>query len=156
MPFLQTKPLTQNGRLSGAATWKEYLANQFNEFGYRFVPLVVQDLPLRCNIHVMMLRYGKPGDILFKGDLDNRIKTLVDALRKPQQANELGNFPVPGKDEDPFYVLLQDDKLITSLSVETDTLLEPVNGKIDPLDCRLYITVKLHPLRATMETLNFA
>lgn len=36
------------------------------------------------------------------GDIDNRIKTLLDALRKPKDISELPKVDLPGDGEDPF------------------------------------------------------
>jgi hypothetical protein len=53
------------------------LASRFARFGYRFVPLVTRDLELLCNIEILFLRQGSPGEIINRtGDIDNRLKTL--------------------------------------------------------------------------------
>lgn len=52
------------------------------------------------------------------GDIDNRLKTLFDALRLPNQTNELVGYDNPAPDENPFFCLLEDDSLITHVSVE--------------------------------------
>jgi hypothetical protein len=73
-----------------------------------------------------MLRPAPPGDLVnHAGDLGNRIKPLLDSLCMPVQASELpdGSMPCPG--EEPFFVLLEDDALVTRLSVATDRMLEP-------------------------------
>jgi hypothetical protein len=44
---------------------------------------------------------------------------------------------------DPFFCLLEDDRLITKVSVETDSLLEAIKG--DPNDVRVTITVRIRP-----------
>ena len=58
---------------------------------------------------------GRPGHAV--QDVDNRLKTIFDALRMAKGADELGRNTaspqVPDKSEDPFFVVLQDDKLIT-------------------------------------------
>lgn len=135
--------------------YSEYLAKQFSLSGYNFVPLVVPDLCLFCSINILFLRPEAPGSIIQSGDIDNRIKTLFDALRKPKQTSELGAYDSPTEDEKPFYCLLEDDKLISGLSVETDLLLEPVGSKFDDQDARLVITVKLEPYRKTVGNLEF-
>ena len=99
-----------------------------------------------------MLRLGEPGGLLSAGDLDNRVKTLFDALRKPKSKSELGGV-VPAEDEDPFFCLLEDDSLITHTNVETDTLLEPVEGL--PSDVRIVVAVTVKPYGGTMEIREF-
>jgi len=109
---------------------------------YRFLPLATRDLDLIVSLDILFLRYDQPGQTLLQsGDIDNRLKTLFDALRKPHSLSEVDGDP--GQDEDPFYVLLEDDSLITHLSVTTDLLLEP-NKSVN--DVRLIITVKTGPI----------
>jgi hypothetical protein len=58
------------------------------------------------------------------GDLDNRVKTLIDALKMPAQCSELAGA-TPSADEDPFFCLLEDDRLIYDFRVQSDRLLIP-------------------------------
>lgn len=57
--------------------------------------------------------------------------------------DELGGYTTPLPTEDPFFVLLDDDKNIASLSIETDAMLEPIQGKetIEVNDTRLTISI---------------
>ncbi len=76
----------------------------------------------------------------------------------PHDAKELGPYTTPAVGEDPFYVLLQDDKLLSHVSVETDVLLEPTptaNGQFLANDTRLVITVELKPYRVDVYNLHF-
>jgi len=58
-----------------------------------------------------------------RADIDNRIKTLLDSLRCPQNDHEIGeNQP---KNVGPIYTLLDDDHLVTRLSVNTSHFLAP-------------------------------
>ena len=93
--------------------------------GFRFAPLVCMKLCLIAELTITFLRPEPLGLIITKGgDIDNRLKTLFDALRMPQTPDEIkGN--TPGTDENPFFCLLEDDNLITKVSVTTDRLLEP-------------------------------
>ena len=125
---------------------------------YRFLPLVSTDLSLWCGLEILYLRPSPPGEIFQQGDIDNRIKTLFDALRRPTQLQELGNpYPPPGPDETPFYVLLDDDSLVAKLSVDTDIMLEPLIGGIpEDTDARLIITVTVRPQIANLLTMGLA
>jgi hypothetical protein len=52
----------------------------------------------------------------------------------------------PQTDETPFYCLLSDDKLISSLSVTTDKLLVlPAQRKVQANDAFVVVHVKLQP-----------
>ena len=102
-------------------------------------PLVSNRWFTFAEIDVLFLRPSPPGNIVgHGGDLDNRIKTLLDALRMPN-VRELPPGDSPAKDEHPFYCLLKDDALITSLSVRTDRLLKDSRSN----DVELVILVKL-------------
>jgi hypothetical protein len=138
----------------GSPSLEEYLASQFTRVGYRFVPLVTEDLSLLCSLDILFLRPDRPGSLIKSGsgDIDNRLKILFDALRMPDSKEELGHYLVPAPDEDPFYCLLQDDKLITRLAVETDMLLRPISS---PNDTRLVITVRIRPHEWTWENIAF-
>lgn len=92
--------------------------------GYRFVPLVTKKLALACELDVLFLRREPPGSLVkHGGDIDNRMKTLFDALRMPNENNQVVGSPTEG--EDPFFVLLQDDSLVSKISITTDRLLKP-------------------------------
>ena len=129
--------------------FRDYLAEQNERFGYRFVPLVTDALGLGCQLEILMLRPDGPGvQLVHSGDLDNRLKTVFDALRMPADKNELGGFDKPGVDEDPFYCLLADDKFIDRVAVTTDTLLRPIlneSGNDNQNGVMLVIGVTLKP-----------
>ena len=90
-----------------------------------FVPVVTQGLDLVAQLDILMLHPEEPGAIITKGgDLDNRLKTLFDALRNPKDLKELpDNYPQPPT-EQLLYCLLEDDALITGVAMTTDRLLE--------------------------------
>ena len=111
------------------------------------MPLVTKDLGLTCAIEILFLRPDPPGSLISSGDIDNRLKTVFDALRIPAGPPELGGHS-PAEDENPLYCLLEDDRLISRVSVETDVLLQPTSPAHtdDPNDARLLIAVKLKPV----------
>lgn len=132
-----------------------FLESRYARFGWRFVPLVTEFMSLRCSLHVLLLRPDLPGRIISSGDIDNRLKTLFDALRLPQNEAELGGCEVPPESELPMYCLLEDDKLIEHVSVETDVLLEPVGDSFGENDVRIVLTVNLRPYVFTMQNSVF-
>ena len=111
--------------------------------GFRFVPLVHRPHNLACSLDLIFLRRERPGAIVHGGDLDNRLKTLFDALRMPHDASELaGAAPVnPGER---MFCLLEDDSLITRVSVHTHQLLEPLTGNHGDSDVDLLMHVSIH------------
>jgi hypothetical protein len=75
-------------------------------------------------LNILFLRREEPGSVVTQGgDIDNRLKTLFDALRIPLTAGELPTGFAPGPDEKPFHCLLESDALITQVGVVTDRLL---------------------------------
>jgi hypothetical protein len=136
----------------------EAVALNYQENDYRFVPLVRKDWRLMCSLNILFLRHDPPGSVVHAGDLDNRIKTLIDALRKPQGTTELRGNETPAEGEDPFFCLLEDDKLVTGLTVESDRLLEPPNGRkdADNRQVHIVITVDVRPYDVTGFNLSFA
>lgn len=133
----------------------ERLADQYSAHGYRFVPLVVEEFSLSCSIRILFLRREAPGHVIQSGDIDNRIKTLFDALRMPHNKAELEGHDTPGEGEDPFFVLLRDDSLISHAEITTDTWLEPVDGS-NKDDVRLIIDVQIRPYFVSMFNLGYS
>ena len=118
------------------------LAKKFDRCGFRFVPLVNKRFELICSLNILFLRRSKPGELIkHGGDLDNRMKTLFDALKVPQDCD--GVVGPPDADESPFYCLLEDDALISGLKITTDRLLTPANAGNHRHDVMLVIHVKM-------------
>jgi hypothetical protein len=51
--------------------------------------------------------------------------------------------------------LLEDDKFLTRMALETDEMLEPVNGAMVDSEVRLIITVEVRPYIISMNNLHF-
>lgn len=95
---------------------------------FKFAPIISSKLFLLAEIDITLLWPDLPGQIIGNGDIDNKLKTLLDALSCPLNTNQLTGV-VPEDGEEPFYCLLEDDKLIQNLNVRTHTLLEPRDKK---------------------------
>jgi hypothetical protein len=115
---------------------------------FTFAPLVCQKLHLIAQLHILFLRPEPPGALITQGgDIDNRIKTLFDALRMPK-VEEIPHGDVPQPNEHPFFCLLEDDNLITAVAVETDRLLRlPANDS----HVQLIITVNTKTIISTWD-----
>ena len=101
------------------------VADYFSRGKHRFLPLVRKEYGDYCSLDILFLRRDAPGNMVSSGgDLDNRIKVLLDGLRVPDVTSGMPDSP--GLGEDPMFCLLQDDCLITSLSITTDRLLLPI------------------------------
>jgi hypothetical protein len=120
--------------------------------GYDFATLVHPYLRLYAELDILVLRPEAPGAIISHfGDIDNQLKTLFDALRRPVDASEVPKSWKPGSDENPLHCLLEDDKLITHVSVETDRLLIP---GADPKDVVVTIRATIKGFTATWGNLG--
>ena len=94
--------------------------------GLRFAPLVTQRLNLYVEVSVLLMRQQAQGALFSEGgDIDNRLKTLLDALRLPRGPNEARANGERDQDPELFFCLMEDDALITKVSVETAQLLRP-------------------------------
>jgi hypothetical protein len=133
---------------------KKSLASEFSRDGFNFCPLISETCGgAFASLDILFLRRDHPGNLVQgqTGDIDNRIKVLFDALMIPSKNSDIGT--TPDEDEDPFFTLLEDDKLITSFSVTTDRLLTPFAGShTHPLnDVVLIINVKTGVFRASAQ-----
>ncbi len=158
-PYLNAPPANPGSRVLGRPAAKhtiDQLATRFARNGYQFVPLVLRELELLCGIEILFLRLGNPGFVVNRaGDLDNRLKTLFDALTMPREASQLGPYTTPGEGEEPFFCLLEDDSVITKATVESDRLLQPVSDPPNESDARVVITVRLRAGRVNADNIGF-
>jgi hypothetical protein len=111
---------------------------------FEFVPFVNRYMHLLCDLDILFMR-REPAGRLFEGsDLDNRIKTLFDALKAPDSTDQVPASDRPQDGESPFLCLVEDDSLISGFSIRTARLLD---AKPPVRDVRLIIDVTV---KATM------
>ena len=125
-----------NRLFEGAELYRTHEVNGFN-----LHPLICRHsfYPRRgCELKIEMLSNDPFGAVYCNGDIDNRLKTLFDALCLPTKHQLPPDQPL--ENEDPFWVLLSDDRLITDLHIVQNTLHEP---NPDPTYVELTITVKI-------------
>jgi hypothetical protein len=120
---------------------------RYERDGFKWAPLVVREHWMVCEVEVLILRRGPPGDFVMQGDIDGKVKTLFDALQIPEPGVLPSKSIGPEADEEPFYCLLEDDSLIVKASIETDSLFGPLSvGGLSfeqkPSDARVIIKVK--------------
>ena len=116
---------------------------------YQFIPLARKSLSMACDLDITFLRPGEEGSVIAKGDLDNRLKTLFDGLRMPEDSD----MRLAAGIEQPMYCLMDDDKLVTSLTVRTDRLLAPPSAA--EYYSLLLIDVTLRILKVTPSNYRF-
>jgi hypothetical protein len=122
--------------------------------GYEFVPLIHRPHKLACALDIIWLRREKPGDIVHGGDLDNRLKNLLDALRMPLEEKEVRGG-TPSDTTKRCYCLLEDDALVSKLSVTTHQLLEPLGAGEQTHDVDLFIHVVVQSTYPMIANLGF-
>lgn len=91
--------------------------------GHDFVPLLNSPNGFVCELDITWLRHEARGDVLNAGDLDNRLKNLLDGLRMPKAATDLHGVAKASGDSR-CLCLLEDDALVHKFSVTTHELLE--------------------------------
>ena len=121
--------------------------------GWSFASVVNQNNSLIAELDIVFLRPEEPGSVISRGgDIDNRLKTLFDALSIPQ-AEQIPCGDSPGEGEDPFHCLLEDDNLITGVNITVDRLLGPKCGFQEVL---LLIRVDVSRTRLTFSNLDIS
>jgi hypothetical protein len=137
--------------LGGSPGRIDELAGQHDKFGFGFVPLVQAENAMACSLNIVLMRRGEPHRLFDgTGDLDNRVKNLIDALCVPKQATQLLHKVngrqekiLPTEDEEPFFCLMEDDKLVYDFRVETDRLLMPAEPNEPERDVFALIEVRV-------------
>ena len=112
--------------------------------GRAFFPLVRDTYALQCGLKINFLRKEDPGRIYQGGDLDNRLKTLFDALSIP----DAQQIDKSDKSEGRIYCLIENDRLISSLSVDTHRLLAAPGMSKHHVQLLIEVDVKVTQPRA--------
>ena len=153
----QLQMLWANFPLSEYATWLQpksatnELSVLKNVGAFTFAPLVSETSSTVAELGINLLWPQAPGSIITSGgDIDNRLKTLFDALKIPSEPTALPRGAAPQADEQPFFCLLEDDSLITRVTVQTDRLLEKA---VPPSEVVLTVHVVTRNLRSGWDTL---
>lgn len=128
-----------------------HLCEPLNVKGRLFLPLVRSSLALGCALDILFLRKEEPGKIITQGgDIDNRIKTLFDALRMPTPDDfngTEGDLPAT------LYCLLESDSLINDVAIRTDRLLSRPGASTSEVRLVIEVKVKVMQVRAYNMTL---
>jgi hypothetical protein len=122
----------------------ESIGSTWARSGYSFVPMLTEVEGARCAIHILLLRPDEKRFIFTQGDIDGQIKTILDALRLPRSKEEIGNGPILD-DERPFFCLLEDDRLVSEVHIDShQLLLLPDQRDLKPNDAFTVIHVKIN------------
>ena len=123
--------------------------------GIDWNPIITPNLKMIAELEILLMHpeiVGVP-----HSDIDNRVKTILDGLRCPQNEHEIGqNTP---SNIGPIYTLLDDDHLVTKLTVNTSHLLAseilPCNAPKTPDSVFMLIDVNVRVTEGTLENLPF-
>ena len=118
--------------------------------GIKFFPLITPDLNLLAELDIQILH----PELLEtpRADIDNRMKTLLDALKRPQNAHEIAEHM---NKKDICYTLLDDDHLVTKMTINTSHLLykSPTLKKNHDYELLIIITVNIKASKGTPDNL---
>ena len=118
----------------------------------RYWFLISEYLATVIDINITILVPHEVGRIVQNGgDIDNRIKTLFDALRAPSVESEIPSKDAFDYGSSGMYCLLQDDKLINRVSIRS----YQDHAQIDKDSVRCFIEVETKITRAMFKNLSF-
>ncbi|MFZ5836322.1 MAG: hypothetical protein ACOY2B_13215 [Pseudomonadota bacterium] len=127
-----------------------YVGQTFGQLEY--VPIITEKLSLRAELNIFLLSASLPGGIINQSsDIDNRLKTLLDALSMPS-AQQVPNTP-DSEPDNRVFCLLEDDKLITRVEVSNDKLLT-----VDERSREALVIIRVRPIafRVTLANIGIA
>jgi hypothetical protein len=143
--------LVNEQRVKAADSTVLDLCAAINKHGAWFRPLVRESFALHCGLKILFLRKEGPGRVYQGGDLDGRIKTLLDALPMPQHKEQV--LDKTSTQLDPIYCLLEDDSLVSGLDVQSERLLTDKSHVADY--ARLTIEVDVRVRQAMIYNQSF-
>ena len=110
--------------------------------GKRYWFLISEHLKTVVDLDISLMLPHEVGAIVKNGgDIDNRIKTLFDALRVPSVASEIPRSDDFDYSDGGMYCLLQDDKLINKISIQSFQDFDPISP--DSVRCIIKVTTKI-------------
>ncbi len=123
--------------------------------GIDWNPIITPNLNLLAEVDILLMHPEIVG--VARSDIDNRVKTILDGLRCPQNEHEIGeNTP---RNMGPIYTLLDDDHLITKLSVNTSHMLDDgifrPDLKRSPDSVFMILDINVRVAEGTLENLPF-
>ena len=126
------------------------LCGPIEKHGGWFRPLVRESCAIHCGLKITFLRKERPGKVYQGGDIDGRIKTLLDALTMPQHVEQVVE---KNSQDEAIYCLLEEDSLVSGLQVESERLLTGSDHTADFV--RLIIEVDVRVRQAMIYNQSF-
>ncbi|MAM53272.1 MAG: hypothetical protein CMH35_00190 [Microbacterium sp.] len=106
-----------------------------NVDGHEFIAPATPELGTAVELDVLLL--SPPRQKI--GDADNRLKTLIDGLTRPANKEQMQNHVAP-LDGGPTYCLLQDDRLVQRIGLDTRRW---YGAPSDPSESLVVVTAKV-------------
>lgn len=117
-----------------------YVRRPIPRNGLEFVSVVRADMGLTCGLAIKFLVNHEPGSVITQtGDLDNRLKTLLDALRLPRDLPQ--EFKGHQPSTSPFPCLLEDDSMVTAIAITTERWFNAANRAENEVHLELSVKV---------------
>jgi hypothetical protein len=138
---LHPGPIIPKAQLAGPEPEVLDLCESIEKFGAWFCPLVRESYALHCGLKVLFLRKEPPGKIYQGGDIDGRIKTLLDALAMPTHREQILEVT---KQTEPIYCLMENDSLVSGLQVESERLLTDQTHQKDFVSLIIEVDVRIY------------
>jgi hypothetical protein len=127
------------------------LCEPIEKHGAWFRPLIRDSYALHCGLKILFLRKEAPGKVYQGGDIDGRIKTLLDSLTMPRHVEQV--LDKSSTSFSPMHCLLEDDSMVSGLDVESERLLTAADYPVDFV--RLVIEVDVRIRQATIYNQSF-
>jgi hypothetical protein len=124
------------------------LCEPIEKHGAWFKPLVRESYALHCGLKIRFLRQEPPGRVYQGGDLDGRMKTLLDALAMPQHSEQVLE---KNSGDRPIHCLLEDDSMISGFEIESERLLGDQNNSKEWV--KLTVEVDIRVRQATLQSI---
>ena len=121
------------------------LCAPIEKYGAYFRPLVRETFALHCGLKILFLRKELPGRVYQGGDLDGRIKTIVDALTMPQHKEQVF---ADASSPNPILCLMEDDSMLSGLDVQSERLLTGQNFSRDHVKLVVEVDVRVRQAAA--------
>lgn len=122
-----------------------YVGIKAGEFEY--IPCISTKLHMRAELQIRLLSSTMPGGLLRSGDIDNRLKTLLDALSIPGAQQVPKNADT--ETDHQVFCLLENDCLVTRIDVTNDRLLTELDGSK-----KVIVLIEVHPVAFTVTMAN--
>lgn len=125
-----------------------YVGKKVDQIEY--VPIISNKLSLRAELDVFLLSSSLPGGVLHGGDIDARLKTLFDSLSVPANPQQVPKDATT-EDDKRVFCLLEDDRLITRVTISNDRLLT-----IDEGDRKILAIIQVRPIAFLVTPANIS